>query len=399
MEKRSEKGQTLVMVVLAFTAFIAMLVLVLDGGNAFFRRRIAQDAADAGALAGAKYYCLVKENVNQSQSSAQEYVEVNDAVMTNYVVNTSVQPVEVTVDVKIDFSTFFGALVGRPEATATATATAGCFPPELAAPLPVAWSCQPDPDDENECLINVWGFDGAPSLPEHKNYYYLIAESSESPKCVYPPNTKYDQTNDDPGDDFACGDVYESGEIDCDLDNDCSDDVFGAGDKTWLDLDGGGTNTTELNQIIRGEKKITVSAHTWVGSGTGEVNSLYKTLKEYEGDQFIIPIFNHVCGQNIEECAEYQRVGGDIVYTTGTGKQYYHIKEFALFRITCVRRNQGEFCPYYDSVYEEVGLKGNEPAVEGYFLTGTSTDFGSFKNPTGGIFDQDTGTYIIKLID
>ena len=53
----SEKGQSLVMVALLFMAFAAILALVLDGGNAYAARRQAQNAADAGALAGATYMC------------------------------------------------------------------------------------------------------------------------------------------------------------------------------------------------------------------------------------------------------------------------------------------------------------------------------------------------------
>ena len=53
-----ERGQTLVLVVLGFLAFVAVLALVLDGGNAYAAKRQAQNAADAGALAGAQYMCL-----------------------------------------------------------------------------------------------------------------------------------------------------------------------------------------------------------------------------------------------------------------------------------------------------------------------------------------------------
>ncbi len=48
----SERGQTLVLVSLAFLAFVAILALVLDGGNAYTAKWQAQKAADAGALAG-----------------------------------------------------------------------------------------------------------------------------------------------------------------------------------------------------------------------------------------------------------------------------------------------------------------------------------------------------------
>jgi len=47
-------GQSLVFVVLAIIALIAMAGLIIDGGYAYAMRRQAQNAADAGALAGAR---------------------------------------------------------------------------------------------------------------------------------------------------------------------------------------------------------------------------------------------------------------------------------------------------------------------------------------------------------
>ena len=47
---RREHGQTLVIILLGMSAFIAFLALALDGGYAWSQRRKAQAAADAGAL-------------------------------------------------------------------------------------------------------------------------------------------------------------------------------------------------------------------------------------------------------------------------------------------------------------------------------------------------------------
>ncbi len=52
---KREDGQSLVIVALGMVAFIAILALVIDGGNAYAAKRQAQNAADAGALAGAQY--------------------------------------------------------------------------------------------------------------------------------------------------------------------------------------------------------------------------------------------------------------------------------------------------------------------------------------------------------
>jgi uncharacterized membrane protein len=54
IRQNSESGQFLVMLAVMLLALLAMLALVLDGGTLYLRRREAQNAADAGALAGAR---------------------------------------------------------------------------------------------------------------------------------------------------------------------------------------------------------------------------------------------------------------------------------------------------------------------------------------------------------
>jgi hypothetical protein len=52
---RSERGQTLVIVAVAMVGLLALAGLAIDGGNLVMRRRQAQNAADAAALAGARW--------------------------------------------------------------------------------------------------------------------------------------------------------------------------------------------------------------------------------------------------------------------------------------------------------------------------------------------------------
>ena len=57
-QNESERGQALVVFVLALTGIIAAVGLVLDGGDAFAQRRSEQNAADLAALAGANDYLV-----------------------------------------------------------------------------------------------------------------------------------------------------------------------------------------------------------------------------------------------------------------------------------------------------------------------------------------------------
>jgi Flp pilus assembly protein TadG len=52
-DRRHERGQALLLFVFLFTAMLFMAALLFDGANALVNRRLVQNAADAGALAGA----------------------------------------------------------------------------------------------------------------------------------------------------------------------------------------------------------------------------------------------------------------------------------------------------------------------------------------------------------
>ncbi|HEY9288134.1 MAG TPA: pilus assembly protein TadG-related protein, partial [Candidatus Dormibacteraeota bacterium] len=52
--RRKKRAQSLVIVALSATALFGIIALGLDGGRLYFQRRDVQNAADAGALAGAQ---------------------------------------------------------------------------------------------------------------------------------------------------------------------------------------------------------------------------------------------------------------------------------------------------------------------------------------------------------
>src|SRR5512138_839051 len=64
--KKTERGQALILVVLAMVGLAGMVGLVVDGGNAFLDRRKAQNAADSAALAAA----LSRTRIGQDPQAA-----------------------------------------------------------------------------------------------------------------------------------------------------------------------------------------------------------------------------------------------------------------------------------------------------------------------------------------
>ena len=52
--RKGKRAQSLVIVALSATALFGIIALGLDAGRLYFQRRDVQNAADAGALAGAQ---------------------------------------------------------------------------------------------------------------------------------------------------------------------------------------------------------------------------------------------------------------------------------------------------------------------------------------------------------
>ena len=133
----NEKGQSLIIIALIMVALIAMLAFALDGGNTYFQRRNAQNAADAAALAGANAYCKVKEPnaaYSAGYSAALNYANINGFTLADFsITNIGVPPDTIPqIDVRTTdtFDTFFAGIIGRPELTVEAEAASTCCSPD-----------------------------------------------------------------------------------------------------------------------------------------------------------------------------------------------------------------------------------------------------------------------------
>ena len=103
----SEKGQALILLVLAFTVLLGFTALAIDGGMVYANRRHAQNAADAASLAGAGAAALILENnyvnyddwscsdprvisAQQDATSGARVVAINSAASNDYTIDTNV---------------------------------------------------------------------------------------------------------------------------------------------------------------------------------------------------------------------------------------------------------------------------------------------------------------------
>jgi len=404
---KKTKGQVLVLVTLMLVGLLAMLALVLDGGNFYTQRRAAQLAADAGALAGARAYCLAESDpVGAAAVAAQQYVTKNNAFMDN--VSVAAETGDVTVDTSITFDTFFLHILGRPQLTATASATAACTPgTEGIGVMPIAWSCRPPvptgeggegEEDENplDCALDIWeDQDNECSLENGANMYLIVdSEDIEEDIICQEEIEGYDPKN-PPDSDVTY--------VKCDIDDDGDYDLtpISGGNRSWLDLNGGGGGASDLNDWIQNGLDDPIKIHEWYAGQTGVAVSVYNTTNDYAmpKPKVIIPVFDAICPNGLnkeqttvhESCSDLWHEEDEVIPSGGASTDYFHIISFALFDITCVDAGSNpkgmKACP----VHEAAELGTNVKTIEGCFVSGFDPGLGGGQGPV------DAGAVVVYL--
>jgi Putative Flp pilus-assembly TadE/G-like len=388
---RSERGQSAVIVALLLVVLVGMLALVLDGGNAFWQRREAQNAADAGALAGARTWCNT-QNATSAAASAQDYAVNRNgnggAMQADVVVSGGL----VTVSTSITIQTSFGAVLGTPQIVAVGIASAGCFLPDAGTGvLPFAWSCP-------VVVVN-----GVQQCAIVYNHVMVVMDSEKT------------------GTQFVCQDPPGSNQppgwnMNCDPDNDGINEYISGGNRSWLDLGGSGGSASQLVNWFNNGFPGTINTHTWFGGVTGTDISVFTAVADKVGSTLVIPVFTRYCNlaglpQNVcpSQWDNNDTPSGDnIVVSPGTSTLYFYVETFSLFHITCVDAGPskvvaepgvslaagGHKCPV-EYELEQAGLLANQgnktKTIEGYFLQGTAPGLTGKGGGVGG------GAYSIYL--
>jgi hypothetical protein len=422
----SENGQTLVLVVIGLLAFIAMLALVLDGGNAYAAKRQAQNAADSGALAGAQYMCqhrLEAGVLSAAVQKAQDYAGYNGA--DNYAqVSANLSAATVVVTATVTKDTFFAGVIGYPTVAPRAVAEAACRPPAVGV-LPVAWSCRENVVGEIKCTEDL-GPCRTPSDPKGLKCTYILMDSVK---------VKEKNKNCDPNDpscytqnDLECSvqtgtppncSPADTTKIDCDLDNDCVDELATGGARSWLDLDGSGGGANELKDWINGSvAPPEISVHTWLPEESGVATSIFHTTaSNLVGKVVVLPVFDKVCNGlptlQSPETTSYCKAGSiDTQSYITSSTLNFHVISFSAFHVTCVQTGKNKttaepgyfLSPSDKSCYGHewattdppgpVGpsIDDNDKTIEGYFVR---ENLGGYSGP-GDWYD--TGTFTVVLV-
>lgn len=396
LKVKTENGQSLVLVTLLSLVFLAFLALILDGGMLYWHRRNAQNAADAGALAGAEVLCHTKSTA-QAEAAALDYAinrnGATTAVANAAIANDGLGPGgTVTVETNINFQTFFSRLLGWNTLDAPARAKSGCAPPAAIGVMPVAWSCRwpvGQLPPYTNCVLQY--MDDPPDTSPNQCVFgddpmYIIADSNTitvDTECQEPPNSG-----------------QPAGAVDCDLDDNGTNDVtlLSGGNRSWLDLNGGGGGAAELIDWIQGNySNVAISTHHWIPAQSGVTASVYDAVHDnILQKDVVIPVFDLFNPGGPPSPVPH---AGDVIVGNDP-HDYFHITTFSYWRTTCVDSASHGPCPArnaLDAILSNAGWTNGDinslQTMEGCFVKGYASGIGG--QPGQGV---DSGVYTVFLM-
>lgn len=416
--RKLEYGQILPIVAIGIFALAGMAVLLLDVGALYVNRRAAQNAADAGALAGARILCSdVGKDVDAIGVAVDKYVTENHATVSDWdIVEGNPENIEglaargeVVVTAAVEHESFFARIFGSELLTASATAGAGCFPYQAEVVLPIAWSCRPPVAGSASDDCDIFKLDYANVEAVAKTYLAQFP----LPAGVDPTKDQAKMISDDlfaaygnriyiiMDSDKVCGD-----DLTCDFFNDGidRDQLQSGGNRGWLSLDGNG-GTSKLIGWIENGTSFNLQPHTWLNGVPGDRPPIYDAIATRLDEIVWIPVFNTFCEKNPlgnQGCldAAHQvsppgvplEPGQEDILIGKTNTKSFHVVAFAPFMPTCVRSQNKDECPGFSLAQDSNpgDLKDNTLTFEGYFVDpetlGEDVSFGA-----------DLGIYTVSL--
>lgn len=424
VKKSIEKGQVLVLVVLIMFALIAMVALILDGGDIMSNRRTAQAAADSGALAGAQTICMGNPD---PVGVAESYAVRNGA-------NTAVATQngkEISVAASVENASFFAKIFNEDTLVANADATAGCFYPSVAKRvLPISFFYESPPVNakdticktDGSCNLVNWDFD---ELMTDLSTIPVVNESTGVANHpldnIYVISTSIKVCEKDVTGAIVCYDMSLNA---------------GGGARSFIDLTAIKDPPANLSNIIQDGVDEPLHTPAWVNV-QGAVNAdVYNDTNYFGFDEiagyedlearlFFVPVYDQFCENDPQlNCSTDPKDIFD--YLVNTNQPSYRLVGFAPFVVTGVTKNSvctfGEAIPFdpMDGVWElgsgTITFKKNEQpcpgwatlkvqleslgediskdAIEGYFVDDFPAD--QFLWGTDGV---DVGVYLISLSD
>ena len=305
---QSEEGQSLILVSLMIVVLMGFLAIAVDVGRVYAERRRMQNAADAGALAGARAICL-GQSAAAAINTANDYaVNRNGAQTATASVNLQDSGGSITVTARETVNLFLAGFLGDSVTDVAATATASC--------------------GSASRMCNFWPI--AFSLPKWN------AMKAVTPFC---------------GREFV---VIDSGKIcgvdyDCDTNGDGVDDIMMGGARGWLDLPWPNTllfptpchsncGQNKLGCFLENPYPGTISLPACIRSEPGTMTSAFMTAGGEAGKIVHIPLYDGECGS-----------GDPSILGDCGGHEAYHITEVGCVEVVSFESKY----PVYDLIKDK----------------------------------------------
>jgi hypothetical protein len=365
--KSKNSGQSLVFVAIISIALFAALALAMDVGYTYAMRRWAQNAADAGALAGANELCRPEDtanrftraraagidfgvNRNRYLNSSMGFTQTASVFMSDN--DGTIGDNKVRVDVSIQYPTLASRFFGRDTESAPATATAQCACPNGAVGagvVPIAWRCTNFNNGDCQDIQRIPN-DHTCTRGVDPIFVFFDLDSSGG-NTIY---KTYWCTQWGPPPVGLTGVIS----ITCDSNGDNVADIIPISPLNptnkwfWVDTDGNNCSASDENNIIQNGLTTPMYKHYWYPECSGNMGSAYNNLDSVrEGSRVIIPVFDRECQATDPTLPSYDanchagprstnpldavtdiRVGG----AGNSNTNWYHLGDFELLHIRCV---------------------------------------------------------------
>jgi hypothetical protein len=274
---RDHDGQNLALLAVVLVVILGIMALAIDVGNLYMERRKLQNAADAGALAGAEELCFGSGDFGVAETKAREYavdrnlaedadVEIDEATWT------------VTVTATRDVGSLLAGILGITASDVSAVAAAACGPADVSCGLwPVGFR------------LDEW------------NYLYNSGLGCGDSFYVWNGNNE--------------NQLPDCSECNCDIDGDGRRDMMQYDSRAWLDFSDAvnplypgcaqsGCGASELTCWVETSNPAPVRLPACVSGDTGVKAGAKDEVDGRQGDFVNIPIYDNLSCTNSGSCSD-----------------------------------------------------------------------------------------------
>jgi len=303
-------------------------------------------------------------------NKATEYAITRNGA-TSSIANANLTSGTVVVTATVQQDTFFAGLIGISQTAPRAVATAKCSSPISGMGImPIGWSCRPPVGEQpGESCVQKFG----------PGNLYIVMDSK-----------KVDE-------DILCDDPtvpgITPGYLDCDMNDDGVNDLLAGGDRSWLNLEGGGGGAANMKDWVCNGYPDPFKIHTWVPGNPGTKTSVFFAVGDCQlNKDVVVPVYNRWCNGTPsnpvgvdagDPCGVDTK---DTIVSASGEKFYYHIISFAIFHVTCIQGGSYKGpCPGHNAAVAAGAIKDNDKTIEGYFKEGILSGYGGGTTNAGAL--------------